>query len=418
MVPYRQTPGGSAGIPRAVGPIAPGERLPVIDVLRGVAILGILIVNMDAYAWPLALPRLGWADSAGWADRLAGAFIRLAAEGKFYPLFSLLFGFGLAVQMARAEARGVAFARLYERRLLALLGIGLAHALLVWYGDILVTYAILGFPLLALRHRRPGTLLVWAAACWLLPVALDGLVLAALRGSLPAGAGAVLERIAAVRAADDLSAAARSMQSYGRGSFAQIFQQRLDDVKALYLAGSVSIPTIFAMFVLGLWAGRRRIFDDLSASAPLFARVLIWGFVVGGAGNLAYVLAHDLPGGGLAADFVAGAAHALTAPVLTLGYVALVARLMTAPAWQRRLRPLEAVGRMALSNYLSQSVICTTIFYGYGLGLYGRIGLAEGVALAVVIYAAQVAWSTWWMRRFRYGPVEWLWRALTYGHRP
>lgn len=373
---------------------------------------------MDSYAWPLALPRLGWADSAGWADRLAGAFIRFAAEGKFYPLFSFLFGFGLAIQMARAEARGAPFVCLYTRRLLVLLAIGMAHALLLWYGDILVSYAILGFPLLALRHRRPRTLLVWTAACWLLPAALDVALLAAMRGSLTAEARAMLERAAAAGTAEDPASIARSIETYALGSFAQIFWQRVADLKALYLGSVFSIPTVFAMFVLGLWAGRRRIFDDLSASGPLLARVLAWGLLIGGAGNLVYVLAHDLPGGGLAADLAGGGVHALTAPVLTCGYIAAIARLMTAPAWRGWLRPLEAVGRMALTNYLAQSLICTTMFYSYGLGLYGRIGLAQGVALALVIYGVQVAWSTWWMRRFRFGPVEWVWRALTYGRRP
>jgi len=381
-------------------------------------VLGILTVNMDSYAWPLALPRLGWADSAGLADRLAGLGIRLFAEGKFYPLFSFLFGFGLAIQMARVEARGASFARLYRRRLVILLAIGLIHALLLWYGDILVTYAVLGFALLAFRHRLPKTLLAWAAVCWLLPAVMTGLLFAAVTGQVPPTIARVIQRIAFAGSADDITTVARSIHIYGRGTVEQILGQRLRDLGALYQIGIFSMPTIFAMFLMGLWAGRRGIFNDLAASRPLFRTAAIWGFLIGGIGTLGSVLAHDLSGGTLWVDFAGDAAQALAAPVLTLGYVAAIGLLMTAPSWPPRVRPLAAVGRMALTNYLSQSIICTTLLYSYGLGLYGRIGLAQGLGLAAIIYAAQIVWSNWWMRRFAYGPVEWLWRAMTYGRRP
>ena len=377
--------------------------------------LGILIVNMDSYAWPMALSRLGWAESTGVADRLAGLFIRLLAEGKFYPLFSFLFGCGLAMQMARAEARGAPFARLYRRRLVVLLGIGLLHAVLLWYGDILVTYAVLGFALLAFQHRPPKTLLAWAAVCWLLPAVMTGLLFGAVTGHVPPTIARVIQRIAFAGSADDITTVARSIQIYGHGTFGQILEQRLRDLKDLYLIGLFSIPTIFAMFLSGVWAGRRGIFTDPAGSRALFKNVALWGLAVGGIGNLGSVLAYDLSDGVLLADFIAEAAHALTAPVLMFGYVATIALLMTVPFWQRRLTPLAAVGRMALTNYLLQSLICTTIFYSYGLGLYGQIGVAEGLGLAAVIYAAQVAWSTWWMQRFPHGPVEWLWRATMYG---
>ncbi len=403
----------------SVGPIEPGERLLVIDILRGFAVLGILLVNMDSYAWPLDLPRLGWADSTAVADRAAGVLIRLLAEGKFYTLFSFLFGFGLAVQMSRAEARGAPFARLYARRLLVLLLIGLAHAVLVWYGDILVTYAILGFPLLLFRHRRPRTLMIWTIACWLLPVLLEGLLGAVLLGITHIRGADILERIALATSSEDAAGIARAIQIYGHGTFAQILALRLRDLKAIYTLGVFSIPTVFAMFLLGLWAGRRGIFQDLGASKSLFKKTALWGLVIGGLGNLVYVLTRDLAGDRVSPlDFIGGMAHAVGAPALMLGYLASIVLLVQREPWRRRLARLAPVGRMALTNYLMQSLICTTLFYSYGLGLYGRIGLAEGLGLAAVIYIAQVVWSGWWMDRFSHGPVEWLWRALTYGRRP
>ncbi len=384
----------------SLGPIDPGERLLVIDILRGVAVLGILIVNMDSYAWPLDLSRLGWADSTGVFDRLAGAFIRLFAEGKFYTLFSFLFGFGLAIQMGRAEARGAPIARLYARRLLVLLLIGLTHALLVWYGDILVTYAILGFPLLLFRHRRLKTLMIGTITCWLVAALLEWLV----------------SGIALAQWSEDVAGVARAIQIYGHGTFGHIFAQRLRDVKVLYLVGLSSLPTVFAMFLLGLWAGRRGVFQDLGASRLLLKKTAFWGLVIGGAGNLVYVLGRDLTGETPSPlDVISGMAHVLGAPLLMLGYVASIALLVQRESWRRRLAPLAPVGRMALTNYLLQSVICTTAFYSYGLGYYARIGLAGGLLLAVVIYVVQVVLSGWWMRRFAHGPMEWLWRVLTYG---
>jgi uncharacterized protein len=247
---------------------------------------------------------------------------------------------------------------------------------------------------------------------------MTGLLFAAVTGHGPPAVAQAFERIAFAGSADDVAAIGRSLLIYGHGTFAQIFGQRLRDLGTLYQIGLFSMPTIFAMFLLGLWAGRRGIFNDLAAARPVFKSAALWGLLIGGACSFAAVLGHDRSGGTLWVDFVSDAVQLLAAPVLTCGYVAAVALLMTAGSWASRAGPLASVGRMALTNYLSQSLICTTLFYGYGLGLYGQIGLAQGLGLACIIYTAQVVWSTWWMRRFSYGPVEWVWRALTYGRRP
>jgi len=199
-------------------------------------------------------------------------------------------------------------------------------------------------------------------------VGMTGLLFLAMRGAMPPAAADLLQRIAMAGSADDATAVARSIEIYGHGTFTQIVAQRVRDLEALYQIGLFSIPTIFAMFLLGVWAGRRGIFSDPAGSRPLFKKIVLWGLVIGGIGNLGSVLARDLSGGELWADFIGEAAHALTAPVLMLGYVATIALLMTAPSW-RRLTPLAAVGRMALTNYLFQSLVRSDTWMSDYLGM-------------------------------------------------
>jgi uncharacterized protein len=175
-------------------------------------------------------------------------------------------------------------------------------------------------------------------------------------------------------------------------------------------------PSVFAMFLVGVWVGKRGIFRDAEANRPFPRRVLTWALPLGILGNLAFVVAYAASSRLLPSPLtlVASVGQAIGAPALCFTYAAGLTLLFQQPAWRRWLAPLAPLGRMALTNYLLQSLVCTTIFNGYGLGLYGQVGPAPLVALAVVIWLAQVPLSAWWLRRFQYGPVEWLWRTLTY----
>jgi uncharacterized protein len=175
-------------------------------------------------------------------------------------------------------------------------------------------------------------------------------------------------------------------------------------------------PGILAMFLIGVYFGRRRLFEDVEGNLPFFRQLFWWGLAIGVPLNLIY--ASLMPTISRAELNYATMAATLTqivgAPALALCYVAGISLLVRKPIWQQRLRPLAAAGRMALSNYLGQSLIATFIFYGYGLGLFGRAGWAAGLVLTIAIYAVLVVISTWWAQRFRFGPAEWLWRSLTY----
>jgi uncharacterized protein len=191
---------------------------------------------------------------------------------------------------------------------------------------------------------------------------------------------------------------------------------RLREQRALQLSGIIFEPIAFAMFLLGLAIGRARIAESLSTSLPSIRRLGVWAAGVGVLASLAFVTTEDgaWKAPFAAADWLSGVGFVIGGPSLMLAYAAGLIVLLQRPVWRERLAPLAAAGRMPLTNYLMQSVICTTIFYGYGLGLFGRIGVAAGLALSVVIFAAQVMLSVWWFRRFEFGALEWIWRKLAY----
>ncbi len=393
----------------ALSPTNREERIALLDVLRGFAIFGILFFNMSFFSAPLVLQQAGLEWGSGTADRVMEVLIRFFVQGKFYSLFSFLFGLGFALQMMRAEAREVRFVSLYRRRLLALLLIGLVHAYLIWMGDILTLYALLGFVLFLFRGRQPKTLLLWAGVFFLIPFLLSiGVVAAAGSDDGPGPFG---------NREDFLILAEKSFQAYGSGSFADIMAQRAQDAAFVTVGGLFGSGGILAMFLLGVYFARRRLFHDAVGSLPFFRRLWFWGLGLGLVGNLVFALAWEyvdpLRPSGWA--LVGGVGYTLGAPGFCFFYISSIFLLWQSPVWRARLSPLAAVGRTALSNYLFQSVVCTMIFYSYGLGFYGQVGPAYGAGLTVLVFALQVLLSRWWVRRFRFGPAEWFWRTLTYG---
>jgi uncharacterized protein len=402
----------------ALEPVKAQERIQTIDVLRGFALFGILLVNMGLFHSSLYQLLLGspWTSAA---DRAAQWFIHAFAEGKFYTIFSFLFGLGFALQLERAEARGARIVPTYARRLLVLLLIGLAHAILLWFGDILVTYALLGFVLLLFRKRHPRTLLVWAAILLLLPILLTAALtgLTALGGTTPEGQ-AMMQEVEAQNLTLFEGFATEATRIYAQGSYGEQVRQRLIDLAFTYIGTAMQMfPLVLAMFLLGLYAGKRRLFQEVTQHLPLARKALAWGLVIGLPSNLLFAFNYDAFRALTSSvwSIVGTIAFSVGAPALSMAYVAGLTLLMQREAWQRRLAPLASVGRMALTNYLLQTVVCTTIFYSYGLGLFGQVGPAAGILLTIAIYALQIPFSVWWLRRFRYGPMEWLWRTLTYG---
>ena len=400
-------------------PVEQAERIQIVDILRGFALFGILLVNMAIFSQPFQSILFPADPEMPWYDWAATWLIHFLAEGKFYSLFSMLFGLGMILLMERIEARGGRFVPFYVRRLLALLLIGLVHAFLIWPGDILILYALVGFPLLLFRKARPRTLLVWAAILIAVPLLLiaaaTGLV--ALAGMTPEG-GQQIEQSFAATKAGYLADVARGYEVYAGGSFPDITAQRAFDYLSMGLVSLFVLGfNVLAMFLIGVWFGKRRSFSDLDANRPLFCKLLFWGLTVGLLGNAIYAtLIMGIPRFDASIELlIATVAQGIGAPMLMLAYVSMICLLALRPAWGQRLQALAPVGQMALTNYLLQSIVCTLIFYGYGLALFGQVGAAWGIVLTVVIYVLLIPFSHWWMKRFLYGPAEWLWRSMTYG---
>lgn len=383
-------------------PVRARERIEVIDILRGFSVLGILLVNMlsfAGYGTPL--------HDMEPINRNAVLFIKFVAQAKFYTLFSFLFGWGMAIQMERAAQRSARFVPLYVRRLLILLLVGLVHAVFVWDGDVLTTYALLGLPLLLFRTRSDRTLLVTVILCMLIPILL----------STP-GPGETFGEAYTKATANYRQEVAAGHQAgvYAAGSYLETTLQRLKELR-LHYAGSIYWAThIFGMFLMGLYAGRRRIFRNISTHLPLFRKVMWWGLTVGVACNLVFVSVTASPSlvPPSCYELATRGARTIGGPALCLFYISAIVLLVQKKTWQEKLSPLAAVGRTALSNYLFQSLVCTLIFYGYGLGLYGKLGPAITLILTIIIYRGQIGLSDWWLYRYRFGPAEWLWRSLTY----
>jgi len=400
-------------------PVRPSQRILTIDILRGFALLGILLVNMALFNQSVLNMAMRLSPPATPLDRVADAFIKFFAEGKFYSIFSFLFGLGMAIQFARAGERNARFGPFWTQRMLVLLGFGLIHAFLIWPGDILILYSVLGIALLLWRKARPRTLLIWVVVFLVLPLLINAALwgLTAL-GTMSVGeaemASLVGEQIANYR-----TLGARADHIYAAGSFPAVTAQRARDMVFMFSVWPFMAFNVLAMMLLGLYAGKRRIFEDIPGNLPLLRKVWLWGLIVGLIGNGLYVYfgrqaSRAMPS---QANILSTFGQTFGAPALALFYMATLTLLAERTVWRQRLAPLANAGRMALTNYLLQSVLCTLLFYGYGFGLYGKFGIAGGIVLTIAIFAGQIAFSTWWLGSFRFGPMEWLWRTLTYGQR-
>ncbi len=406
---------------QSIAPVQSGQRIPVIDILRGFAIFGILLVNMEFFNNSVFSYVIGLDKPNNVIDQLGRWFIAFFGEGKFYSIFAFLFGLGMAIQLHRAQEKGTRFAPFFLKRMLILLLIGLIHAYLFWTGDILILYSVLGIALVLLfRNCRPKTLFIWTLVCLSIPILINGALFGIVELGKMAPDGEKMMTKTFAEQEDILkSAADKADHTYAAGTFVEITRQRIGDMNYMYSLWPFMVFNILAMFLLGLAVGKKRIFDNIQDNLPLIRKVLIWGLIVGVMGNLLYVVAGEsahrfIPSAPLMISLIG---QTFGAPALALFYMASITLLSQKPSWQPRLNPLASVGRMAITNYLLQTVICTFLFYGYGFGLYGKIGVAAGILLTVLIYLIQIPTSVWWLKRFRFGPVEWVWRTLTYGQR-
>jgi len=386
------------------------ERIEVVDALRGFALFGILFthISMQFAAGMLPEPVMQ-AMTAHPADEALMILSVIFFQGKFYTIFSFLFGLSFALQMTAPARRGGGFLARYGWRLLLLGAIGLLHHI-HWRGDILSIYAVLGFAMLPFRNVPDK---------WLAAVAL--LLVLNVPARLTEGYRAATAP-AATTPGQPGEAAKRGAERYydliRHGSYGDSLRENFYAFreKMAFQVDSGRIYMTLGFFLLGLYAGRRRFFESLATHRSFFVRLCRYT----GLGTLALIAAAvvlflvvKLPQNAytsLLGGFIFDTGNA----ALTLFYVGGVALLFGKPGWAQRLAGLAPVGRMGLTNYLVQTVIGLALFQSYAFGLMGEIGVALSSALALPVFALQVQYSKWWLSRFRYGPFEWLWRSGTY----
>ena len=401
-----------------VGSIPVSERIATLDILRGFALLGILIMNMPGFGQSFFAEADGSHLWPGAIDQWAEDVRDMLFSGKFNSMFSLLFGIGFTIQYGRMLERDPARAtELYLRRLAVLAVLGLVHATVFWTGDVLHIYAILGLMLVfPLRNASPRVIIALIVACLLYPVISGALRLVIITPDVTA---MLVAKSKALEASNNLA--------YGQGTFVQAAREHRHEFAYFYnngwsLWGTLGFWVQMALtMLLGLLAGRLRWVQRISELMPQVRRLTWLALAIGLACGAAFMLIfhyNRVPGPSLI-KYVGSLCYWTSRPATMIFYVLAIVQLAQIPAWQRRLSPLAAAGRMPLTNYLMQTAICTTLFYGWGFGLWGKVGPAAELALAFVIFfAVQVPWSVWWLSRHDRGPLEVLWARLTYGFGP
>ena len=373
--------------------MVPDDRIESIDAIRGVALFGVLIVNLvTEFRVSIFQQFLGSSAARVDADLVVERIVSLGIESKAFCLFALIFGVGLAIQFERLSSVGRPLYWL-ARRLAVLLAFGLIHLLFVWNGDILTEYALAGLVVLPLLLLRNTKLLVLALS--FLAVYVIGPTLY----SLPWPDATALRAHVAL-----------ASQVYSTGSLAEIWRFSLDELPLLFALHVCVFPRTLALFVFGMLLWRIGVLKHAREFTDETFTAAMAGLAVGA--GLTAADAH----GSLRTLGTSGQMLASLAPVfLALGYGEMLLLLAEWSATRRFLSHFAPIGRMAFTNYVLQSIIFGFIFFGYGLGQFGRMGATTAFALGVAVYIAQLALSRWWLRRYRFGPIEWLWRTLMYG---
>lgn len=430
--------GYSESLPgRNAGPITAAERLLSLDALRGVAVMGILVMNVYAFAMPLAAYYnpliMGGTDALNMGTWF---FTHLFFDQKFMSIFSMLYGAGVVMMMNRAAERGASFTPVFYRRSAWLMVIGLLHGYFIWFGDILFHYALMGMVVFLFRKASPRKLIT--IACLLLPVTLlinygSSFYLEELQADVAAieeaqSQGATLDederekleewrdvRPIFAPTGEDIAA---EVTAY-KGSYVDVLAHRAPFVAFMQVSGTLVFVVWrvgglmllgMALMKLGVLSGER--------NTRFYKRMTLFGYGVGL--PLAVLSAVTLEGQQFDPLYVArygGIPNYFGSILVAFGHIGAVMLVVKSGAFEAAVERFAAVGRTALSNYLAHSVVMTSLFYGYGMGLYGEVPRFAQQGFVVALIGLQLLLSPWWLKHFRFGPAEWLWRSLTYGQR-
>ncbi|MFS0671591.1 DUF418 domain-containing protein [Ornithinibacillus sp. 179-J 7C1 HS] len=387
-------------------PISSQERIRTIDIIRGFALFGIFLVNMPSFHSAIFVKTMNGYEPeyTGWDYWLDG-FFTLFIDMKFFTIFSFLFGLGFYIFISRAEMKGQAATKLYIRRIIALLVFGLIHLIALWYGDILHTYALSGLFLLLFYKRKIKTMLIWAGSLLLAYNAFNSLTLL-----IP---NTLLEQIEVPRIVME-SEVSSYTAIYQHSGYLEWVSYRLGAELPMILLNILpAMIPVLAMFLIGLAAGKAGIFQDVSKHLQLLKKIRLITLLI--SIPLVALLAlytFGIVDSGVKQLYIIQVLTSISSIPLCLFYITALTILLRRNKWQQRLRSLGFTGQMALTNYLMQTIISIGIFVGFGW--YGKVNLVTGTIICFIIFAVQMIISTFWLKKFRFGPFEWLWRSITY----
>ncbi|UJL46270.1 DUF418 domain-containing protein [Virgibacillus sp. NKC19-16] len=396
--------------------IAPHERIHSLDIIRGFAIFGILLANMVAFK-TLAFTDIdvfiqGNTLPEGLLNAGATLFTEFFVVGKFYPMFSLLFGLGFYIFYKRLEDKEISPRVVFYRRIVFLLVLGLFHLFFIWSGDILHVYAITGILLPFFFHRAGKTIIFWIVGLLLIASLITGAFIMVSGLGIHYSIDEGMLSAAEMEQETEMSAAIMSS-----GSLGEILSFRItNEAMPILMQVLFVVPSILPLFLIGLYMGKKNMFQDVKTNINKWKTLCLVGLIIGIPLNtLGLAVAYNVFG--LPAYLTQGlyqGINMVSGPFLMLFYVSAIVLLLRNGKIQQLLMPFASVGRMALTNYLLQSLVAVGIFYGYGAGLFGQVSSSMGFLIALVIYVFQVFVSHFYLKRFKQGPMEWLWRKWTY----
>lgn len=405
-----------------IRPVEAQNRLGHLDMLRGFALFGVLLSNIEYwFRAPKAHEWLSVSAFPGFGNDLAAWLVRALVETKFIFIFSLLFGVGLMLQKERFEEKGGRFGPFVLRRLGVLLIFGVLHVVLIWNGDILVPYAVIGMLTLFFVRRKAKTIGIWVLVVW--SVVLLLMLAGPVKRMLGPAPKPLTPEVVRAWDAEEQKNIDELATGYGATSWIDVARFRVQDYKRVLRMSSGGFLAIFLNMLLGVFLWKQGTLREPSVHLARIKRFCVWALPLGLTMHVVYASRHWLftwsrtvPWGvGRWVRPLTELSMILGMLVLGLAFIAGLLLLYHRTSPRRILQIFEPLGQMALTTYLTQSLVLSFLFYGWGLGLYNRAGALAGVLIGIVLFGLQIVFARWWLTRYRFGPVEWLWRSLTYG---
>lgn len=377
------------------------ERVHEIDGIRGFALLGILMMNIMAFATPMMQYSIDGGDNQMFTGSAANEgtimFINTFVTANFYTMFSFLFGLGFYIFLSRADNKGYNATGMFVRRMVMLFVFGALHGIFLWYGDILWTYAVAGIFLILFYKLSPKT------------NAIISITILAL-GSVFIGMMAVFSLMMGDTASTEGFQWVNMEQVILNGSYPDIIWMNLSFMALMVIQAFVTVPNVLALFLLGLYAGQKGVFQNLDAHRSLINKTAVIGIGIGLPVKIVTAYGLTFAEDNLFLSTLSMLSNTLGGPLMALGYIALF--IIISRKTKGLVKLLQPVGQMALTNYISQTVIMITLFYGFNL--FNQVEAKWFIPIVLVVFIIQVMISHVWMKVFRYGPLEWLWRSFTY----